>query len=129
MRINNNGLYKREIDLNHFSSSLFLFGPRLTGKTHLLTRLKATAFYDLLDPELEMRFRVRPQEFWEVISLLKNGARVIVDEIQKDFRKTELIICSLRDKRSRQIGANIRVEPYTKVLKLYRSMAKKNASF
>ena len=81
MRINNNGLYKREIDLSRFSSSLFLFGPRLTGKTHLLTRLKATAFYDLLDPELEMRFRVRPQEFWEEISLLKNGSRVIVDEV------------------------------------------------
>ncbi len=83
MRINNKGLYKREIDLNRFSSSLFLFGPRLTGKTHLLTRLKADAFYDLLDPELDLRFRVRPQEFWEEISLLKKGARVIVDEIQK----------------------------------------------
>ena len=60
-----------------------MFGPRLTGKTHLLAQLKTDAFYDLLDPELEMQFRVRPQEFWEEISLLKNGARVVVDEIQK----------------------------------------------
>ena len=83
MRIDNNKLYKREIALRGFKSSCFLFGPRMTGKTLLLSRMKAAAFYDLLDPELELSLRARPKRFWEEISSLKPGSRVIVDEIQK----------------------------------------------
>ena len=83
MRIDNNILYKREIQLKGFKSSCFLFGPRMTGKTLLLSRLKADAFYDLLDPELEISLRTHPKRFWEEISALKPSSRVIVDEIQK----------------------------------------------
>ena len=84
MRTNNNVVYKREINLKKFSSSsCFLFGPRMTGKTSLLLKLKASAFYNLLDPELEIRFRSSPKEFWEEISCLKPGKYVVVDEIQK----------------------------------------------
>ena len=83
MRTNNNILYKRELKLNKFNSSVFLFGPRMTGKTKLLKQLKADAFYDLLDPHLEMRLRFRPEEFWEEVAVLKPGACVIIDEIQK----------------------------------------------
>ena len=70
MRINNNILYKREIHLKEFKSSCFLFGPGMTGKTHLLSQLEADAYYDLLDPQLELNFRFRPQDFWEELSLL-----------------------------------------------------------
>ena len=83
MSINNNVVYNREFHLKGFKSSCFLFGPRMVGKTSLLSQLKVDAFYDLLDPQLEMNFRVRPQEFWEEISSLKRGSRVIIDEVQK----------------------------------------------
>ena len=83
MRISNNILYKREIRLKTVNSSCFLMGPRMTGKTYLLNQLKVDAYFDLLDPQMEISFRTRPQEFWEEISLLKSNSRVIVDEIQK----------------------------------------------
>ncbi|MCZ0932566.1 MAG: AAA family ATPase [Oligoflexia bacterium] len=83
MSINNNILYKREIDLKALRSSCFLIGPRMTGKTYLLNQLKATAYFDLLEPQLEIQFRSRPHEFWEELSLLKSKSLVVVDEIQK----------------------------------------------
>ena len=48
-----------------------------------------------------------------------------IKAFQQDFPKTKVIICSLRDKRSRKIGAYLHVEPYFKVLKIYRDIAKK----
>ena len=83
MHTNNNIVYKRELNLKKHSSSCFLFGPRMTGKTHLLNQLQTDAFYDLLDPQLERDFFTNPQTFWEEISNLKKGSRVIIDEIQK----------------------------------------------
>ncbi len=83
MRINNNKLYKREIQLDHIDSSCFLFGPRMTGKTSLLTQLSVNSYYNLLDPQVELKLRTRPHEFWEEISYLKPGATVIIDEIQR----------------------------------------------
>ena len=64
MYTNDNKLYKREIHLDHIDSSCFLFGPRMTGKTSLLTKLSVDAYYNLLDPQIELRFRTRPHEFW-----------------------------------------------------------------
>ena len=49
MRTNNNKLYQREMRLDQIESSCFLFGPRMTGKTSLLTKLKVDAFYKDLD--------------------------------------------------------------------------------
>lgn len=83
MYTNNNKSYKREPNLGQMESSCFLFGPRMTGKTSLLCKLKTDAYYNLLDPELELRLRTRPSEFWEEISSLKSGAKVIVDEVQR----------------------------------------------
>ena len=83
MSINNNVLYKRELSLNSLASSCFLFGPRMTGKTHLLNRLKASVYYDILDPQLEKQLLTQPEIFWQEISALKPGSRVIIDEIQK----------------------------------------------
>ena len=83
MIINNNILYKRELDLKPLLSSCFLFGPRMTGKTYLLSQLKHATYYDLLDPQLEKQFLTHPETFWEEISALKSNSRVIIDEIQK----------------------------------------------
>ena len=75
--------FQRLLKLEHISDSLFLFGPRMTGKTYLLRRLKADLFVDLLDPEEELRFKRSPKEFWEQLRALKSGQLVIVDEIQR----------------------------------------------
>lgn len=83
MHTNNNKTYQRELSLNQVESSCFLFGPRMTGKTSLLLKGKTDAYYNLLDPELELRLRTRPYEFWEEISCFKPGTKVIVDEIQR----------------------------------------------
>lgn len=83
MNINNMIYYERELELRPCPSSLFLLGPRLVGKTYLINRLDVEAYYDLLDAQLEMEFRLKPQLFWEEISSLKPGSRVAVDEIQK----------------------------------------------
>ena len=83
MRINNTILYKRELDLAQFKGSLFLFGPRMTGKTALLTQIKGTKYIDLLDPEIELKYRGTPKLLWEEISALTPGSLVILDEIQK----------------------------------------------
>lgn len=75
--------FERLLKLEHISGSLFLFGPRMTGKTYLLRRLKADLFVDLLDNEEELRFKRSPKEFWELLRALKGGQLVIVDEIQR----------------------------------------------
>ncbi len=75
--------FERLLKLEHISDSLFLFGPRMTGKTYLLRRLKADLFVDLLDPEEELRFKRTPKEFWEQLRGLKRNQLVIVDEIQR----------------------------------------------
>lgn len=83
MRTNNTILYDRELDLKRFSGSLFLFGPRMTGKTVLLTQLKVARYIDLLNPDIELKYRGMPRIFWEEISLLAPGSQIIIDEIQK----------------------------------------------
>ncbi len=75
--------FQRLIHLEKISGSLFLFGPRMTGKTFLLRRLKTALFVDLLDPELELRLERSPKDFWEQLNALKKGQLVIVDEIQR----------------------------------------------
>ena len=112
-------LYKRELQPERFPSSFFLFGPRMTGKTLLLSRLKTDAFYNLLDPELELNFRTRPKAFWEEISALPPGARVVVDEIQKlpvlldyiqmgiDKRKMRFFLSGSSARKLKRGGANL----------------------
>ncbi len=55
----------------------------MTGKTTLLRGLRSDLFIDLLDPEIELKFRREPKFFWEQISVLSKGSCVIVDEVQK----------------------------------------------
>ncbi len=69
------------------ANSFFLFGARGTGKTHLLkTRFKKeSVFYlDLLDPERNERYTLRPRTLTEQLASLEPKVKwVVIDEIQK----------------------------------------------
>jgi predicted AAA+ superfamily ATPase len=76
-------LFERSIKLENSETSVFLFGPRMTGKTTILKKLPAEAFFDLLDPVLELEYKANPGIFWEQITALPENSTIIVDEIQK----------------------------------------------
>ncbi|MBN2383253.1 ATP-binding protein [bacterium] len=69
------------------SSSFFLFGARGTGKTTLLKKLFAperTLWIDLLDPEQEHRYALRPGELKGQIEAGRDRFDwVVIDEIQR----------------------------------------------
>jgi predicted AAA+ superfamily ATPase len=75
--------FRRELDLFKHTISAFIFGPRMTGKSTLLRELAAAAFFDLLDPRLELTYRANPERFWQQISALPRGALIVIDEIQR----------------------------------------------
>jgi Predicted ATPase (AAA+ superfamily) len=75
--------FNRQLDLTAIHSSAFLFGPRMTGKTTLLRKIKCDEFFDLLDPEAELRYKQNPRLFFEQISALPQRSKIIVDEIQR----------------------------------------------
>lgn len=65
------------------SGATFLWGPRKTGKTTLLSqRFRDAKWYDLLDTELQTDLLLRPHRLREEI-LATNPAVVVIDEVQK----------------------------------------------
>ncbi len=81
------GLFKRILDLGEAKKkSLFLFGPRQTGKTFLLKHTLADApYYDLLQSSIFLNLSIRPSLFREecLQHLEENRSPIIIDEIQK----------------------------------------------
>ena len=79
--------YSRLIDLKNEirKKSLFLFGPRQTGKTFLLQKTFPQApFYNLLLADTFFKISQRPQIIREeLLALAKRPPVVIIDEIQK----------------------------------------------
>ncbi|MCY4282812.1 MAG: AAA family ATPase [Gammaproteobacteria bacterium] len=76
-------MYARKLNLQPFArhKSLFLLGPRQTGKSTLLQRDFPEACYiDLLDNEIFRRFAGAPERLRDAVGGHK---QVIVDEIQK----------------------------------------------
>lgn len=68
------------------SSSFLLLGPRGTGKSTLLRERfsgRPTIWVDLLDPETEHRYSLRPGSLHEVIAATPAAEWVVIDEIQK----------------------------------------------
>ncbi|MBI1859514.1 MAG: ATP-binding protein [Deltaproteobacteria bacterium] len=66
--------------------SFFLFGPRGTGKTHLIRKeLSKTAFIiDLLQSEMNLRLSSNPSELQNIVSQNADKKRpIVIDEIQK----------------------------------------------
>jgi len=76
-------LFARSLDLKKLKTSIFLFGPRMTGKTTILRTLAYKEYFDLLDPDLELSYKTNPKEFWQQLSALPKKSLIIVDEIQK----------------------------------------------
>jgi predicted AAA+ superfamily ATPase len=77
-------LYHRVLDLQALLShrSLFLFGPRQTGKTtYLHERYPDARFVDLLDARTFRELSVRPELLR--LSLTPNVTLIVIDEIQK----------------------------------------------
>src|SRR3989338_4044954 len=79
--------YERALDLrlDAQKKSLFLFGPRQTGKTHLLRKLfPASPFYNLLLADVFLKLSQRPQILREEVLAQKHvRLPIIIDEIQK----------------------------------------------
>lgn len=70
--------------LNPPEGSYFLLGPRGTGKsTWLLHKYPNAIRLDLLLGEEERRFSAYPERIRDVVSPLKEGSTVILDEIQR----------------------------------------------
>ncbi len=64
--------------------SVFLFGPRGTGKsTWIRKQFKPAAFYDLLDTSEALRLNRDPSTLYREIHTLPPGSWVVIDEVQK----------------------------------------------
>ncbi len=78
------GYIERSLDIARLAArkSLFLFGPRQTGKTALISRaLREAKVYDLLDAETFLAFSARPARLSEELG--QADKLVVLDEIQK----------------------------------------------
>lgn len=79
-------MFNRLIKLQK-NSSFFLFGARRTGKTFLLKehfKPPKAAYFDLLSPEVNETFSLRPQALLEQLAVLGNETEwIVIDEIQK----------------------------------------------
>jgi len=66
------------------TQSIFLFGPRATGKsTWIHAHFPEAIFYDLLDTGEALRLNKEPQTLYRELALLPPGSWVIIDEVQK----------------------------------------------
>jgi predicted AAA+ superfamily ATPase len=87
-------MFNRLINLP-LNNSFFLFGARGTGKTHLLRerfRSTPTLFIDLLDPDQNQTFNLRPRALTESLAALKPEIEwVVIDEIQKAPRLLDIV--------------------------------------
>jgi len=80
--------YPRVLELSKIKRTVFLFGPRMTGKSFLLHKLFPNSpYYDLLRAETFLKLSMRPQalreELEEIGSRRALQGPVIIDEIQK----------------------------------------------
>ncbi|MBI4679313.1 MAG: ATP-binding protein [Elusimicrobia bacterium] len=79
-------MIKRLLELTG-NSSFFLFGPRGSGKTHLLRSHFPPAsvlYLDLLDPDTYQSLSLRPKSLLEQLHALPRATEwVVIDEVQK----------------------------------------------
>ena len=78
-------MLQRILQLNDVKDdSLFLWGPRQTGKSTLLKTLFPEApYYDLLKSEEYTKYKLKPSLLREECEMLDAGSVVIIDEVQK----------------------------------------------
>lgn len=84
-------LFNRLININNIRSSLFLFGPRMVGKTSILKVLKCRQFISLLDSQKELEYQRDESLLWQQIQHFDSGDLVIIDEIQKAPRLLDTV--------------------------------------
>ena len=64
--------------------SMFLWGPRQTGKSTLLKQLFPDApYYDLLKSEVYTLYKMKPSRLRDECMMMDEGEVVIIDEVQK----------------------------------------------
>ena len=116
-------LYQRILDLKTpiQRKSLFLFGPRQTGKTFYLTRAFPNApYYNLLESQVFLRLSQRPHLLREgLIASGSSASPVIIDEIQKlpilldevhsliEEKRIKFILTGSSARKLRRGGANL----------------------
>ncbi len=103
-------MYRRVIDLRSTlkKRSLFLFGPRSTGKTTLVhTQIPDARLYDLLDNETYSRLLRRPKLLEEET---RSDEIIVIDEIQKLPTLLDEVhrLIGLRDQRFVLTGSSAR---------------------
>ena len=66
------------------SDSLFLWGPRQTGKSTLLKQLFPNVpYYDLLKSDVYTKYKLKPSLLRDECMMLDEGSVVVIDEVQK----------------------------------------------
>ncbi|MBP9838006.1 MAG: ATP-binding protein, partial [Proteobacteria bacterium] len=66
------------------NESFFLWGPRQVGKSSLLkARFPENRYFDLLDRDLQLAFKLNPKRLREEVAEQKAGSLIIIDEVQK----------------------------------------------
>src|SRR3990167_4086004 len=115
--------YKRLLDIRKpiQRKSLFLFGPRQTGKTFYLKKTFPKApFYNLLESKTFLRLSQRPNLLREeVLALTSNKYPIVIDEIQKlpilldevhtliEEKKIKFILTGSSARKLKRGGANL----------------------
>jgi uncharacterized protein len=81
-RIYMNLLFNRWLQIP--KQSLFLFGPRGTGKSTLLqTRYPDALWLNLLNPAIERTYSARPERLYDLLKTAGENHVVVIDEVQK----------------------------------------------
>lgn len=107
-------MVKRILNLNKIveRKSLFLFGPRMTGKTtYLKERYNESLFVDLLDLDTLRVLQTSPKSLGEWIVRHKKSNIIVIDEIQKMpelLNEIHKIIESEKNKRFILTGSSAR---------------------
>lgn len=102
------------------TDSLFLWGPRQTGKSTLLKQLFPQApYYDLLKSDVYAAYKIRPSQLRDECMMLDEGSLVIIDEVQKipalldevhwlmTNRNLRFILCGSSARKLKRTGANL----------------------
>lgn len=116
-------MIKRELDLSQVlkKKSVFIFGPRQTGKTTFLRHEYPDAVYvNLLNTQLQMELLNEPYRINQIITANRKKDLIIIDEIQKvpiildeiqnmiqDNRKLRFILTGSSARKIKQAGINL----------------------
>ena len=100
--------------------SMFLWGPRQTGKSTLLKQLFPDApYYDLLKSEVYTLYKMKPSRLRDECMMMEEGEVVIIDEVQKIpelldevhwlmvNRGIHFILCGSSARKLKRSGANL----------------------